>query len=149
MNLWVIDSDSGVNLLYKSFMVAVTDEDIVSGFLTAFHHFSMEEFKKSLDSIEMGGLRWVYQLRPKYTLLFVAADTKKISTIVLKKRLNVIQNAFIKKFKTVFVKKGNNWDINTMVYTPFLKDIENYYYQWEQIENLTPLANFFDVLVVF
>ena len=66
MNLWVIDSDSGINLLYKSFMVAVADEDIVSGFLTAFHHFSMEEFKN------------------RFTYFFCLQETREITFFSLK-----------------------------------------------------------------
>ena len=76
MIIWVLDSESGTKLLYRSFLKTDADEDIMSGFLTAFHHFSMVEFKESLDSIEMGGLRWVYIEEEKYQLLFVAADTK-------------------------------------------------------------------------
>ncbi|GAG66783.1 unnamed protein product, partial [marine sediment metagenome] len=62
----------------KSFLKTDADEDIVSGFLTAFHHFSMEEFHQSLESIEMGGLRWIYILEPNFKLLFVAADVKTV-----------------------------------------------------------------------
>ncbi len=54
MIIWILESDSGVKLLYKSFLKTNADEDIVSGFLTAFHHFSMVEFNQSIDSIEMG-----------------------------------------------------------------------------------------------
>ncbi|MFX1601777.1 MAG: hypothetical protein ACFFB6_14375, partial [Promethearchaeota archaeon] len=88
-----MDAESGTKLLYKSFLKTDADEDIVSGFLTAFHHFSMVEFQESLDSIEMGGLRWVYILEDKFKLLFVAADTKNTKTELILARLNVIKNA--------------------------------------------------------
>jgi len=127
MILWILNSDSGVKLLYKSFLKTDADEDIVSGFLTAFHHFSMEEFHQSLDSIEMGGLRWIYTLEPKLKLLFVAAGIKSTKTEILMGRLNG----------------------NMRVFSPFLKVIEDYYGQWEEVESINQVADFFDILGVF
>jgi hypothetical protein len=144
-----MDAESGVKLLYKSFLKTDADEDIVSGFLTAFHHFSMVEFKESLDSIEMGGLRWVYILEDKFKLLFVAADTKHIKTELLMARLNVIRNSFIKEFEPTWIKKGKSWDGNINVFLPFLKEIEDYYSQWGEVENLAEVADFFDILGIF
>ncbi len=148
MIIWILDSESGIKLLYRSFLKTDADEDIVSGFLTAFNHFSMIEFKESLDSIEMGGLRWVYILEQDYQLLFVAADTKHIKTEILKARLNVIKNAFIKKFKPIW-KKNGHWDGNINRFQPFLKEIEDYYNHWGEVENLAQVADFFDILGIF
>ncbi|MFX1377932.1 MAG: hypothetical protein ACFFA4_02465 [Promethearchaeota archaeon] len=149
MNIWVLDSESGTKLLYKSFLKTDADEDIVSGFLTAFHHFSMIEFKESLDSIEMGGLRWVYILEENYNLLFVAADTKHTKTEFILARLNVIKNAFIKQFDSVWKKKGCNWDGDINIFLPFLNEIEDYHDQWEEVEDLAKTADFFDILGIF
>ena len=149
MIIWILDAESGVKLLYKSFLKTDADEDIVSGFLTAFHHFSMVEFKESLDSIEMGGLRWVYILEEKYKLLFVAADTKNVKTEMLMGRLNVIRNSFIKEFEPTWVKKGRTWDGDINVFLPFLKEIEDYYNQWGEVEDLEQVADFFDILGIF
>lgn len=149
MIIWILESDSGVKLLYKSFLKTDADEDIVSGFLTAFNHFSMIEFKQSIDSIEMGGLRWIYISEPKYDLLFVAAGTKEMKTDILKSRLEVIKNAFIKEFNTAWEKKGKSWDGDINIFNPFLKLIEDYYNQWEEVESLTLVADFFDILGIF
>lgn len=149
MIIWILNSDSGIKLLYKSFLKTDADEDIVSGFLTAFHHFSMEEFHQSLESIEMGGLKWIYTLEPKFKLLFVAADMKSVKTQILRGRLNVIKEAFLKEFEPVWKKKKNSWDGNMNVYLPFLKVIEDYYGQWEEVETISQVADFFDVLGVF
>jgi len=149
MIIWILDAESGVKLLYRSFLKTDADEDIVSGFLTAFHHFSMVEFKESLDSIEMGGLRWVYILEEKYKLLFVAADTKHIKTELLLGRLNVIRNAFIKEFDPVWEKKGHTWGGDINVFLPFLNEIEDYYSQWGEVEDLAQVADFFDILGIF
>ena len=149
MIIWVLDSESGIKLLYKSFFKTDADEDIVSGFLTAFHHFSVEEFHQSLESIEMGGLRWTYTLEPKFRLLFVAADNKNIKTEIIKGKLNVIKNSFIKQFKSVWEKRGETWDGDLNVFSPFLKTLEDYYHQWEEVENVTQIADFFDILGIF
>ncbi|MFX1329540.1 MAG: hypothetical protein ACFE91_15545 [Promethearchaeota archaeon] len=149
MLIWILDAESGVKLLYKSFLKTDADEDIVSGFLTAFHHFSMVEFKESLDSIEMGGLRWVYILEDKFKLLFVAADTKHIKTELLLSRLSVIKNSFIKQFEPVWIKKGKSWDGDINVFLPFLNELEDYYNQWIEVENLELVADFFDILGIF
>jgi len=149
MIIWILESDSGIKLLYKSFLKTDADEDIVSGFLTAFNHFSVMEFKQSIDSIEMGGLRWIYISEPKYNLLFVAAGTKGMKTETLKSRLEVIKNAFIKEFDKVWEKKGHNWDGDIKIFDPFLKLIEDYYYQWKEVESITQTADFFDILGIF
>lgn len=149
MIIWVLESDSGIKLLYKSFLKTDADEDIVSGFLTAFHHFSMEEFHQSLESIEMGGLRWTYTLESKYKLLFVAADNKQIKTEIIKGKLNVIKNAFIKQYKSVWEKRGEMWDGDLNIFLPFHKTLEDYYHQWEEVENVAQIADFFDILGIF
>lgn len=149
MIIWIVESDSGVKLLYKSFLKTDADEDIVSGFLTAFNQFSMMEFKQAIDSIEMGGLRWIYIVEPEYNLLFVAAGSKEMKTDILKTRLEVIKNAFIKEFNPVWEKKGENWDGNINIFLPFLNLIEDYYNQWEEVETLTQTADFFDILGIF
>lgn len=149
MIIWILNSESGIKILYKSFLKTDADEDIVSGFLTAFHHFSMEEFHQSLESIEMGGLRWIYILEPKFKLLFVVADVKEVKTEILMGRLNVLKEAFLKEFEKVWIKKKHSWDGNMKIYNPFLKVIEDYYGQWEEVESLTQVADFFDILGVF
>ena len=149
MIVWILENESGIKLLYKSFLKIKTDEDIVSGFLTAFNQFSMTEFQQSLESIEMGGLRWAYIMEPEYNLLFVAADTKNIKTEILLGRLQAIKKAFIDEFKGLYKKRGNSWDGNLNVFHPFLKVIEDYYNQWEEVNSLTEVADFYDVIRVF
>ncbi|MHA1486488.1 MAG: hypothetical protein ACTSSC_04895 [Promethearchaeota archaeon] len=149
MIIWILNSESGIKILYKSFLKTDADEDIVSGFLTAFHHFSIEEFHQSLESIEMGGLRWIYILEPKFKLLFVVADVKEVKTEILMGRLNVLKVAFLKEFEKVWIKKKHSWDGNMKIYMPFLKVIEDYYGQWEEVESLSQVADFFDILGVF
>jgi hypothetical protein len=149
MIIWILESDSGVKLLFKSFLKIDTDEDIVSGFLTAFNQFSMVEFHQSLESIEMGGLRWIYILEPEYNLLFVAAAKKYIETEILMGRLQAIKKAFIDEFGSVWKEKGGNWNGNVKIFAPFLKVIEDYFNQWETTENIAKMAGIFDTIRIF
>jgi len=84
-----------------------------------------------------------------FRLLFVAADNKNIKTEIIKGKLNVIKNSFIKQFKSVWEKRGRNWDGDLNVFSPFLTTLEDYYHQWEEVENVTEIADFFDILGIF
>jgi hypothetical protein len=149
MIIWILNSESGIKLLYKSFLKTDADEDIVSGFLSAFYHFSMVEFHEELESIEMGGLRWIYILEPEFNLLFVAADTKVIKTEMLMGKLNVIRKAFIKEYEEILTERKKTWEGDLNVFTPFLKVIEDYNHQWEEVESVAHVADYFDILGVF
>ena len=149
MIIWILNSESGIKLLYKSFLKTDADEDIVSGFLSAFYHFSMVEFHEELESIEMGGLRWIYILEPKFNLLFVAADTKVIKTEMLMGKLNVIRKAFIKEYEEILIERKKTWEGDLNVFTPFLQVIEDYNHQWEEVESVAHVADYFDILGVF
>ncbi len=149
MIIWILNSESGIKLLYKSFLKTDADEDIVSGFLSAFYHFSMVEFHEELESIEMGGLRWIYILEPKFNLLFVAADTKVIKTEMLMGKLNVIRKAFIKEYEEILIERKKTWEGDLNVFTPFLQVIEDYNHQWGEVESVAHVADYFDILGVF
>lgn len=149
MIIWILNSESGIKLLYKSFLKTDADEDIVSGFLSAFYHFSMVEFHEELESIEMGGLRWIYILEPKFNLLFVAADTKNIKTEMLMGKLNVIRKAFIEEYEETLAVRKKSWEGDLNVFVPFLKVIEDYNHQWEEMESVAHVADYFDILGIF
>ena len=149
MIIWILNSESGIKLLYKSFLKTDADEDIVSGFLSAFYHFSMVEFHEELESIEMGGLRWIYILEPEFNLLFVAADTKHIKTEMLMGKLNVIRKAFIKEYEEILTERKKSWEGDLNVFKPFLKVIEDYNTQWQEMESVAHVADYFDILGIF
>ncbi|MFX0188884.1 MAG: hypothetical protein ACFE8A_14255 [Candidatus Hodarchaeota archaeon] len=149
MNIWILDSQSGIKLLYKSFFRTNIDEFLVSGLLSAFNQFIMTEFHAPIESLEMGGFRWIYLLEPDYNLMFVAADTKNISTEKLKSKLNIIKESFINNYKQVWIKRGKTWTGDVNVFLPFLEDIENFYYDWGDAEIAAKIGDFFDLLGVF
>ncbi|MHA1273581.1 MAG: hypothetical protein ACTSQP_09175 [Promethearchaeota archaeon] len=149
MNIWILDSKKGINLLFKSFLQIPVDKDIVSGLLTAFNQFTTAEFQQSIESIEMGGLRWIYLYVPETDLLFVASDTKDVDASTLKARLEIIQDAFLSKYKDLWEQRGNSWEGDLHIFSPFEEIIEDYYFQWKDAEIITTLANFFDLLRAF
>jgi len=149
MNIWIMESDSGITLLYKPYMDFSVIEELVSGLLTALNQFTIVEFKQGIDSIEMGGLRWVYIQDKESNLLFIAADTKDVSADMLRSRLDVIRNTFIEQYLNDKAYWLNRWNGNVEIYKPFGKTIDEFYTQWKQAEHITTVAEFFDILGIF
>lgn len=144
-----MESDSGITLLYKPYMDFSVNEDLVSGLLTALNQFTIVEFKQGIDSIEMGGLRWVYIQDKESNLLFIAADTKDVNADILRARLDVIRNTFIEQYMNDKAHWLNRWNGNVEIYKPFEKIIDEFYSQWKQAEHITTVAEFFDILGIF
>jgi hypothetical protein len=149
MNIWILDSESGITLLYKSYLSLPLDEDLVSGLLAALNQFTVFEFHEGIESIDMGGLRWVYLEEKELKLLFVAASEKTVSSSILKARLNVIKQTFIAEYASDKEEWKALWKGNTDHFNPFKKVIEEYYSQWLTAENITTIAEFYDILGVF
>lgn len=150
MNIWILDSESGITLLYKAYMDLPIDEDLVSGLLAALNQFTTYELKTGIESIEMGGLRWAYLEEKEANLLFVATSEKNISSSMLKARLNVIMQTFIERFVSEDKNEWKNiWKGNTELFYPFKETIDEYYSQWLTAENISTIAEYFDILGVF
>ncbi len=149
MNIWIMESNSGITLVYKPYMDFPVNEDLVSGLLTALNQFTIVEFKQGIDSIEMGGLRWSYILDKDTNLLFVGADSKAVKAEMLRARLDVIRTTFIQQYASEKNRWQGKWAGNVEIYRPFEKVIDEFYTQWKQAERITTVAEFFDVLGIF
>ena len=152
MNVWILNSESGITLVYQAYQELIANEDLVSGLLTALNHFTVFEFKQGIESIEMGGLRWVYLEEKEFNLLFIAADNKDVSAEILRARLNIIKQSFVHDYVenndfAKFLKE--EWNGNISRFQPFKKTIDEYYHQWKEAENITTIAEFFDILGIF
>ncbi|MBY9015498.1 MAG: hypothetical protein KGD68_07385 [Candidatus Lokiarchaeota archaeon] len=150
MNIWILDSESGITLLYKPYMDLPIDEDLISGLLAALNQFTTYELKEGIESIEMGGLRWSYLEEKSANLLFVATSEKNISSNMLKARLNIIKHSFLEQF----VSKNRDewkslWKGNTEHFSSFKDIIDEYYSQWLTAEDISAIAEYFDILGVF
>jgi hypothetical protein len=150
MNIWVLDSESGITLLYKPYMDLPLDEDLISGLLAALNQFTVFEFQQGIESIDMGGLRWVYLEEKEANLLFVAAADKNVSSNILKARLSIIKQTFLEKYVLGNLEKWKTtWKGNTDLFNPLKQIIDEYYSQWLRAEDISTIAEYFDILGVF
>jgi len=149
MNIWIMESDSGITLVYKPFMDFPINEDLVSGLLTALNQFTIVEFKQGIDSIEMGGLRWVYIQDKETNLLFIGADSRAVRGDILRARLDIIRVTFIQQYASEKNRWQGKWAGNVEIYKPFEKVIDEFYTQWQQAERIGHIAEFFDILGIF
>ncbi|MFX0033670.1 MAG: hypothetical protein ACFE8E_09370 [Candidatus Hodarchaeota archaeon] len=149
MNIWILDSQSGITLLYKSYLDLALNEDLISGLLTAINQFTVFELKQGIESIDMSGLRWVYLEEKELNLLFIAAAEKDVNADILKARLNIIMLTFIQQYAQDREEWKVLWKGNTDLFNPFKEIIDEYYSQWLTAENITTLAEYFDILGVF
>lgn len=149
MNIWILDSQSGITLLYKSYLDLALNEDLISGLLTAINQFTVFELKQGIESIDMSGLRWVYLEDHELNLLFIAAAEKDVNADILKARLNIIKLTFIQQYAQNKEEWKALWKGNTDLFNPFKDVIDEYYSQWLTAENISTLAEYFDILGVF
>ena len=149
MNIWVLDSQSGITLLYKPYLDLALNEDLISGLLTAINQFTVFELKQVIESIDMSGLRWVYLENSELDLLFIAAAEKDVNSDILKARLHIIMQTFIQEYAQNKEEWKALWKGNTDLFNPFKTVIDEYYTQWLTAENVTALAEYFDILGVF
>ncbi len=91
MNVWILDSESGITLLYKPYMDLALDEDLISGLLAALNQFTTYEFQQGIESIEMGGLRWSYLEDKEYLDAF---DKMKLQLGEFKKNVEEFEDNF-------------------------------------------------------
>ncbi|MFX0069630.1 MAG: hypothetical protein ACFFAO_00855, partial [Candidatus Hermodarchaeota archaeon] len=138
-----------MTLLYKPYMDLIVNEDLVSGLLTALNQFTIMEFKQGMESIDMGGLRWVYLLDKDSNLLFIAAGEKDVNAEILRARLNVIKQSFIQEYLGEEGKWREKWDGNVERFEPFKERIDQYYKDWIAAESISNIAEFYDILGIF
>jgi hypothetical protein len=149
MNIWILENTSGLTLFYKSFMNLKVDEHLVSGLLSALNQFTISEFNDPIESIDMGGFRWIYILDKDNNLLFVASDSKNINAEILRARLEFTRHSFIDKFNINDAFWEGKWHGDMGIFDAFDEIIEQYYYQWTQAEDVMSVAEFFDILGIF
>jgi len=149
MNIWILDSDSGVTLFFNHHMTIPVNEDLISGLLAALNQFTIVELKQPIEAIDMGGLRWVYISDKPSNLLFIGADSKETPTQMLRSRLNVIKQLFIQRYIPDGPKWRGSWNGSIDQFKSFKTTVDEYYEQWLQAENIMNIAEFFDILGIF
>ncbi|MHA1861553.1 MAG: hypothetical protein ACTSVM_04595 [Candidatus Ranarchaeia archaeon] len=154
-NIWIIDKESGRNMFHKVYGSQVVDKDLFSGFLTALYSFAESEIQSQgpgLESVQMGGLQWLYS-ELKGLLFIIAADKKDDSTL-LKSQLELIKDAFKEKF-SIFQKGDRGarflrkWDGSPKAFKEFEETIDSYHESWKKAVISASLADQMDTLEVF
>ncbi|MHA1340426.1 MAG: hypothetical protein ACTSRZ_09490 [Promethearchaeota archaeon] len=150
-HLWIIDDESGTTVFYRSYSNQKIDPDLVSGLLSALHNLSTIELKQhGIESINMGGLTWVYLEDDAFNLLFIAADTKNVNPQVMKFRLGVIKKAFIDKYNLTPESWKELWKRGDITpFKDFAEIVDLYLEQWEQAEKIMNTAELFDLIGIF
>ncbi len=150
MNIWILDSSKGITILNNNFNQNMTiNSEMASGLLSALNQFILVEFNSPIESIDMGGYRWIYMSEPDYNLLFVAADSKEMSAEALRGRLGIIKQGFLKRYASNAEAWKKNWYGDINLFQPFNNLIEDYYSQWIQTDVIATSAEFFDILGIF
>jgi len=149
MNIWVIDSTKGITLTYYSSKGIFLDEDLVSGLISALNQLTMVEFKQPIQSINMGGFKWIYMVEPNYDLLFVMSDSIDVSTDTIKGRLNFLKHLFMKSYVVNVEEWEDRWFGDVGIFEPFKETIEVYYDQWTNAGDVDSLAEFYDAIGIF
>ena len=150
MNIWIVDSESGVTILYKDSLGLEIDEDLVSGLLTALNLFSKHELDQSgIESIDMSGLKWVYSHAPEFNLLFIAADKKETHAEILRARLIVIKKDFLSHYAKTSSEWKEKWKGLVKPFKSYGDQIDEFMVQWKETEKIESYGILFDSLGVF
>ena len=151
--LWIIDENSSVSIFHRNFTQEGSrlDPDLVSGLLSTLNYFSQMQLpsKQGIESIEMGGLSFVYLSVLDYDLLFVAADEKTSGHNTIKSRLEVIRDIFIKEFELTPQKWKEEFHGDVSKFQSFSIISDILVNQWIEAEKILDKAESFDLLGIF
>ncbi|MHA1784965.1 MAG: hypothetical protein ACTSVY_05535 [Candidatus Helarchaeota archaeon] len=149
--LWILEKMGGRCIFTKSYSDLETDPDLLSSFLSALYTFSEEvsgESGKGIESIEMGGFKWVY-IEVK-NLLFICAATKSDATDMIKAKINTIKNKFIEMHPDVDQDDFHDkFDGNVSQFEDFEAPLIELTEDWKKVDKVTSAAELMDIIEVF
>ncbi len=148
--LWVIDKFSSKSMFYHEFTTdRPLDGMLLSGLLSALNSFSEAELGHSgIESIEMGGHRWVYFSNLDTNLMLVAAGAKESNASLLKARLQVIHDMFVQHFQ-IGKKFWDDWKFEITQFYEFSEVVELLQKQWSHANQMMNVGAIFDLMGVF
>lgn len=148
--LWVIEKFASKSLFYHEFANDhPLDGILLSGLLSALNNFSEAELGDTgIESIEMGGLRWVYLSNSETNLMLVAAGEKGANANLIKARLNVIHNMFVQHFQ-IDKEFWDKWDYEITQFYNFSEILEMLRQQWSQADQMMNVGALFDLMGIF
>ncbi|MHA1887610.1 MAG: hypothetical protein ACTSX0_06265, partial [Promethearchaeota archaeon] len=148
--LWVIEKESSKSLFFHARAdEQVLDGMLLSGLLSALNSFSEAELGDTgIESIEMGGLRWVYLSNKSSNLMLVAVAEKLTRASLIKARLKVIHDMFMQKFQ-INNEFWRNWDYDISKFRQFSEILETLYRQWTEADQIMNVGMLFDLMGIF
>jgi hypothetical protein len=147
---WIVEKKSGRCMFNKSYASVSTDPDLLTSFLSALYRFSEEVSTKQqgIESVEMGGLKWVYI--DKDNLLYIAAADKTDKSSDLRAQVNVIRINFTDKFTECKEDDfSERWDGNITKFEVFTDKVDELKDHWTKLEKVTDAAEMMDILEVY
>lgn len=148
--IYIIDKRSSTTIFHRSYSDMAIDSDLLSGMLTALNQLSEVEMRgKGIESIEMGGLSWVYINYEALGVMLIAADTRGVIIDVMRARLEIILRTFIAQFGITVENWDQIWTGEYSKFDNFAETMDQLVEQWDMAENALGAAALFDMLGVF
>ncbi len=152
--IWVLEKLGGRCIFNKSYSSLTTDADLLSSFLSALYSISEELSEDSggskggIESIEMGGLKWVYTEVPN--LLIICASTKNDETEIIRAKVNTIRAKFIEMFpETASENFCDTFDGNVSRFDEFEGPLIELTEDWKKVDKVTSAAVLMDIIEVY
>jgi len=150
-HFWILQKSSSLLLFYYSTVESENfEQGILSGLLGALNTLSEMELKEhGIESIEMGGLRWVYLSDDTANLLLVCADSKESNAKLMAARLNVIKKMFVQMYEISLDFWAKVKVIELSHFRSFKETIILLESQWQEAEKVMDVGIIFDLVGVF
>jgi hypothetical protein len=149
-NVWILEKRSGRLLFHDKLGSIETEEDLLSGFLSAIYSFAEMEISSGIESMEMGEYNMIYCL--SHGLLFVMAADKTDGSVSLKAQIDLIRDSFVDEFPE-FKEDGEGflrkWPGNRDMFQKFMFPLRDLIGSWVKVEATTSVAEKMDFLEVF
>ncbi len=147
-DIWVVEKAGGRCLFHKSYGAIKLDSDLLSSFLTGLNAFSEAELGDSgIESIEMGGQKWVY-INWRNKMLLVAAADKDYPTIALNHQLEVVRKSFMDKFN-IDDAFFQSWNGNVALFSTFEPSLDELINDFRRVSKVTNIAKMMNLLEVY
>mgnify|MGYP000986570651 CR=1 FL=1 len=148
-HIWIIEKTSSRHIFYYNYSKQELDAYLVSGLLSALNTFSESELgDQGIESIDMGGLRWVYGYYPEPGIMIVAAGDKNSNANLMRARLDIIAKMFVSQYE-ITPEKLNETLLEITQFEMFKETLQTLHLQWEEASKIEDVGKLFDLLGVF
>jgi hypothetical protein len=150
-NVWILEKKSGILLFHEKLGSIETEEDLLSGFLSAIFSFAESEMGgKGLELMEMG--EYIMTYCDSHDLLFVMAADKEDDPLILRAQIDLVKDIFLEEFPEL--KKDDDRflhvsGVNRDLFRKFTIPLRDLINSWVEVEATTSIAEKMDLLEVY